>query len=547
MKVLCLAILGFLFLAPLINVVQGASAESLAQLLADPYILKVIANTFLQAGLSTLPAVLAAIPLAYFFARYEFRLSTIARAILLAPFFAPAFAAAQAFLIVYGRRGVVNTFLMGLLHLTEPPLSLLYSMEAVVLAHVFYYVPVAFTALEAGFTSIDQDLIDAARSLGASEWKTFRKVMLPQLIPSLAASGILIFIYSFLTFATPLLIGGSFTTLEVATYFYWSKFGGWTTAKTLSVLQLGLNLIFVLAIFLARERVFQPRMVAKAGGLKRSRLNLLRGGLGAKALALYALALLAFEGLPIYFIFASGFAGSFYLIFPIGASLESFQRLFSFDFGTRVTVWDSMGQSIAIAAVAALLSVSASLVTAYSIVYSKGRARSVLSAATSAPLAVSHVALAMGLYAVYGAGVLHLYGRWEFLALSHLVLIYPLATRLIESALMRVDPDLVDASLTGGASRLYTFLRVELPLIGPSILAASLIAFASSIGEFTFALVFTTGTLQTMPVSVERLIDFRQIGLASAMTSLLLTVIFISALAANLLARKGLGGISYGA
>jgi len=546
-EALSVSVLGLLFLAPLVSIAQGASLESLAELLTDPYLLRVIANTFLQAVLSTVPAVLAALPLAYFFARYEFRLSSLARAVLLAPFFAPAFAAAQAFLIMYGKTGVINTLLMQVFGLAEPPVSLLYSLQAVVLAHVFYYVPLAFTALEAGFASIDQDLIDAARSLGASEWRILRKVMFPQLAPSLAASGTLIFVFSFLTFATPLLIGGSFTTLEVETYFYWSRFGGWTTAKTLSTLQLGLNLIFVLAIFLARERVLQPRMLAKAGGLARNRLSLLCGSLAVKALTLYALLLIAFEALPIYFIFASGFSQGFYLIFPLGASIENFQRLFSFTFGARVTVLDSMGQSIAIAALAALLSVSASLLTAYSIAYSKGRARSLLSAATVAPLAVSRIALAMGLYTIYGAGVLRLYGSWELLALSHLVVIYPLTTRLIESALIRVDPDLIDAASTAGASRLYTFLRVELPLIGPSLAAASLIAFASSIGEFTFALFFATGGLQTMPVSVERLLDSRQLGPASAMTSLILAVIFVSALAANLLAKRSLGGLTYGA
>ncbi len=546
-KAISLSVWGLVFLAPLIGVMQGASINDLAQVLTDPFVLKVIANTFSQAALSTLPAVLVALPLAYFFARYEFRLSSLGRAVVLAPFFAPAFAAAEAFLIMYGRNGVVNSLLMQIFQLAEPPLKLLYSLQAVVLAHVFYYVPVAFVALEAGFASIDQELIDASKSLGASEWRTFRKVMLPQLVPSLVASAILIFIFSFLTFATPLLIGGSFTTLEVQIYYYWTKFGGWTTAKTLSTLQLGLNLLFIVAIFQIRERVFQPRMVAKTGGLRRDHLNLLRQGARVKALTLYAVAVLAFEALPIYFIFASGFAQSYYLIFPISPSLENFQNLFNFDFGTKVTVWDSMGQSIAIAAVAALLSVSASLTTAYSIAHSKRRARSLLSAATSAPLAVSRVALAAGLYSVYGAGIAHLYGRWELLAIAHVLLIYPLTTRFIESALIRVDPDLVDASQTSGASRFYTFLRVELPIVGPSIAAASLIAFSSSLGEFTFAQVFTAGSLQTMPVSVEMLIDFRQIGLAAAMTSLILAVIFVSAFAASLLAKRQLGGLAYGA
>jgi len=190
-----------------------------------------------------------------------------------------------------------------------------------------------------------------------------------------------------------------------------------------------------------------------------------------------------------------------------------------------------------------LVTVFAALTTAYGLVHSGDRGRSALGAITSMPLAVSSTAMALALYASYGVPPFSLYGRWELIALAHMLYAFPLTTRIIESALVKINPDLVDASLTLGASRIYTFFAVEVPIIGKNLFAASLVAFSSSLSEFTFSYIFSVAGIQTMPVLVTRLLDrtLPLLGVASAGTSIILALIFLAVTASAVLAKKGLG------
>lgn len=535
----------FLFVIPTYYIVAGASVDDFITLLLTPRIQRVAFNTFIQALLSTAPAIALALPVAYFLAKYSFRGGLILRTILLVPFFTPAFAYAEALFIMFGYKGIVNAFLMELLKLPEPPLYILYSMDAVVLSHIFYYTPLAILLLEGGFASIDQEVLDAAAVSGAGFRKTVRKVVLYQLTPSISAASALIFVFSYLTLATPYLVGGNFYTLELEIFYYWSKGGGWVPARSLSLVQLAINIIFIVLVFWARERVFQVKKAGRIAGMDKVRLGV--SSLSPKLLLLliWVLFVSVFEGLPIYLIFMSSISPDLTTLLPSQLTTRNFDKLLAHDFGAAITFESSIGLSIAIAVVASTVTVVASLLTAHTAVNARGILRTSMAAFTSAPLAVSSTALALGFLAAFGSGILGLYGRWQLIALAHMLYVYPLATRMIESALLKLDPDLVDAALASGASRLYAFLRVELPLIWRTLVATTLIAFAASVSEFTYALVFSAPGLQTMPVLISRLLDspLPLLDLASAGITIIIGVVLISALVANIVARKRVGAV----
>lgn len=535
----------FLFVIPTYYIVAGASVGEFFNLLLTPRIQRVTFNTFLQALLSTAPAVVMALPVAYFLARYSFRGSIILRSVLLVPFFTPAFAYAEALFIMFGNKGIVNVFLMQLFGLPEPPLYILYTMDAVVLSHIFYYTPLAIILLEGGFASIDQDIVEAASISGAGFMKTLRKIVLYQLTPSISAAFVLIFIFSFLTLATPYLVGGNFYTLELEIFYYWSKGGGWIPARSLSLVQLALNVVFIVLIFWARERVFLAEKTGRTVGLDKVRLGLKSASPKILLLLAWVFFVAVFEGLPIYLIFMSSISPNLTSLLPSQLTGQNFDRLFAHDFGAGTTFPSSIGLSIAIAVMASTVTIVTALVTAHSIVNARGIIRTSMTAFTSAPLAVSHTTLALGFLAAFGTGILGLHGRWELIALAHMLYVYPLATRMIESALIKVDPDVIDAALTSGASRIYAFLRVELPLIWRTLVATALIAFSASVSEFTFALVFSAPGLQTMPVLISRLLDspLPFLDLASAGIAIIIGIVLVSALLANVIARRRVGAV----
>lgn len=95
--------------------------------------------------------------------------------------------------------------------------------------------------------------------------------------------------------------------------------------------------------------------------------------------------------------------------------------------------------------------------------------------------------------------------RWTGAALAAGVMAFPLMVRAIRLAIEAVDPKLEQAAGTLGASRLWVFATVTLPLILPGIIAGAILAFAKAMGEFGATITFVSsipGQTQTLPSAI---------------------------------------------
>jgi len=105
------------------------------------------------------------------------------------------------------RNGLVNDALQSL-GLTDGPVRLLYSDLAVVLGMTHSLVPFAALPLYAAFVLIDDDLLHAARGLGASSARAFSSIVLPLTAPSMIATATLVFVVACGFYVTPTVLGG---------------------------------------------------------------------------------------------------------------------------------------------------------------------------------------------------------------------------------------------------------------------------------------------------------------------------------------------------
>ena len=95
--------------------------------------------------------------------------------------------------------------------------------------------------------------------------------------------------------------------------------------------------------------------------------------------------------------------------------------------------------------------------------------------------------------------------RWTGAALAAGVMAFPLMVRAIRLSIEAVDPKLEEAAATLGASRVWVFVTVTLPLILPGVLAGAILAFAKAMGEFGATITFVSnipGQTQTLPSAV---------------------------------------------
>jgi putative spermidine/putrescine transport system permease protein len=112
-----------------------------------------------------------------------------------------------AFTIILQRRGILNTWLASLGVIAEP-LSLLYTETAVVMGIFYTMLPYAILPIYASFASLDDQLVAAAESLGASKARAFGDVVLPLAAPSIFAAAAIVFVVSVGFYITPILLGG---------------------------------------------------------------------------------------------------------------------------------------------------------------------------------------------------------------------------------------------------------------------------------------------------------------------------------------------------
>jgi ABC-type spermidine/putrescine transport system permease subunit I len=112
-----------------------------------------------------------------------------------------------AFTILLQRRGIINETLL-FLGLTNKPLTILYTDFAVFLGILYYMLPYAVLPLYATFVQIDDELMEAAQSLGSSYLQAFTSVVIPLSVSSFLATASIVFVVGLGFYITPLLLGG---------------------------------------------------------------------------------------------------------------------------------------------------------------------------------------------------------------------------------------------------------------------------------------------------------------------------------------------------
>jgi molybdate transport system permease protein len=175
-----------LVLLPLVGLVWRAPWHSLPRLLGAPGELDALWLSVRTATASTAVSVLVGVPLAWLLARVEFPGRALARALVTLPMVLPPVVGGVALLLAAGRRGVAGQFLYQGFGISLP-----FTTTAVVIAQTFVAMPFLVVAVEGALEGTDQRYEDAAATLGASAWYTFRRVTLPAIGPSVGAGAVL--------------------------------------------------------------------------------------------------------------------------------------------------------------------------------------------------------------------------------------------------------------------------------------------------------------------------------------------------------------------
>ncbi|WP_176451155.1 iron ABC transporter permease [Halorubrum sp. Ea1] len=518
------------YFGELARLFAGESPIAVARALLGPdRRLGIVGFTAYQAALSTVASVALGLPAAYLLARFEFPGRRTLRSLTIVPFVLPSIMVAVGFVATFGTNGTLNAVLSAL---GLPPVDLMFSLQAIVIAHAFYNAPLVARVTTAAWESVDARAVETARSLGAGPARAFRDVVAPQVYPAVLTGAALTFVFTFGTFPIVLALGGfQLATVEVFVYRLVRDLS-YAEAAALAIVEL----VISLGVLLAYLRYEARNTVNARGARPLPRRPLLPAAPSARevlprvGLAAYAVVAAVLFLAPIgSMVLASVTGGDGALTLEHYRFLVDRQRTGA---AFQVRPWPAIRNSLAFASAATLMALPMGVVVAV-LTTRRYRGRKLVDAAAMAPLAVSGIVVGLGLLRglVFGVEV----AGWRIAAtgavaivVAHAVAGYPFVVRTVAPGLEGLDRSLIESARALGASRARVIRDVELPLVWPGVVAGAAFAFAVSIGEFTATVVLATGAdAYTMPVAIERFIG-RRLGPATAMGVVLLVVTGLS-------------------
>jgi thiamine transport system permease protein len=489
-----LAFLAAFLLLPLLKVL-GIGGASLG-ILGQPYFQGRLLWTFTQASLTSVLALGLGGPLAYLLARYHLPGKNTLLRLLLLPFVTPTLVAALGLLSLFGPHGLTG------LDLSETP-------TLIVLGNLFFNLPLVVRLGYAGFLRVPPGLASAARTLGASGWRAAFSVSLPLAWPGLAAGAVLVFLYSFLSFGLPLLLGGErYATLEVEIYTLTAYELRLPEASALILVQLGVTLLATLLYLrLGRNDLGSAAGVAVARTLPRPR--------GWAALATYSLmgAVLLLCFAPLLAVMLRSFSGR------AGLTLAFWQGLGDGDPSLGLM----LGNTLRFAFLTLLFAVLLGGLHALAAYVSRSKLLDLLSLL---PLMISPVSLAVGYLLLYPG----LRAELPLLIAAYTLLATPLIVRSVLPALRGVPGNVQQAARTLGASRSGVWRTVMLPSVLPALRGGAALSLATVLGEFAATLVLTRPEWATLSTGMyERLgrPGEQNLGEACALATLLMLLALV--------------------
>ncbi|HEY4250655.1 MAG TPA: ABC transporter permease subunit [Roseomonas sp.] len=481
--------------------------------LGVPVYTRIIGNTFAIALQVTALCLLLGYPLAYWLARLPARAQRMTALLVLLPMWTSALVKNFAWLVLFGRTGIVAGLIQALGF--EAP-DLLFNRLTVVFAMTHSMLPIATVSMLSVMTQLDPRLTQAAGTLGASRVTAFWRIYLPLSMPGVASAGLLVFIGALGYFITPTLLGSPRETMMgQAIINQVQQMDNLVFASALSALLIGAALISCLVydrIFglsrvsgggataraagspVRRAGLFASRVAARVFGAAAAGLARLLGGHRfGWLLPAYAVALIAVLVLPILALVPMAFTSADFMSFPPPAfSTRWFAEYAASPAWTSATL-----RSFGIGAATAVVTTVLATLAAFGLSRSTSRLSAAAFLLFMTPMVIPSIVVAVALFQLFAW--MGLIATDLGIMIGHVVHALPIAFVIVLATLKSYDWRLDQAAATLGANRPRAFLRVTMPLIRGGLVAGLIFTFLASFEELTVALFIGGGLRSTLP------------------------------------------------
>lgn len=241
---LCLALPLISVLAPTFTAGQYP-LSAYVEFFQDEYYRKILFRTLKIAVITTGICMAGGIPTAYFISRCDKKWRGLLLAASIFPMMTNSVIRSFAWINILGSNGIINRILLAL-NVADKPMKLLYTDFAIIIGSVYLFLPLMIVTVTGIMENIDDDMMEAAQSLGAGRFEAFMKVIFPMSLPGIIVGGILVFTGTLTAYTTPQLLGGN-SNMVLATLIYQRAMsvGDWNGASAVALIMIVITLIVI--------------------------------------------------------------------------------------------------------------------------------------------------------------------------------------------------------------------------------------------------------------------------------------------------------------
>jgi putative spermidine/putrescine transport system permease protein len=250
-----LCLITILVFVPLLMLAQKSfsvdgviSFANYLELFSDSTFKKALKNTFLISLFVVFATLLIGLPTAYFISRTHGRLKNILLLLTLFPLLTNAVVRSISWMIILGYDGLLSR-LMNNVNLISEPISFMYSKFAVIVGSTYIFLPLMIVSLIGVMDNISEEIEDASISLGASRFKTFFTVIIPNSVAGIIVGIVLVFTATLTAYTTPNILGGTKTVvLSTLIQQYGTTLGRWELVSSISIFLFALTVVVIILI-----------------------------------------------------------------------------------------------------------------------------------------------------------------------------------------------------------------------------------------------------------------------------------------------------------
>jgi iron(III) transport system permease protein len=347
--------------------------------------------------------------------------------------------------------------------------------------------------------------------------------MVPVVTPAILASSILVFTLTVGNFAVAMILGHNVNLLSVLTYQSFVSEVGANPVMQSTLASVSIAIV-ACVLFLQRWVLSRGRFeIVQGRGTRPVRVG------GARALLMAAAAawVVIVSLLPLVTVVVGALTRARGPVMRWGEwTTANLERVL-------ISAPDPVLNTLLYAAVALVLSMVISTLVGFLIVKKRNPLTPAIDYLGALPLALSGTVLGIGLAMSFRGSWLPLAGTAGIIVLAYLIRRLPFGIRNASSTLYNIPDSIEDASVSLGVPPLQTFFKAVLPLMLPSIAAAGVLVWTTTVAELSASVVVYSAGQETLPIQIFRLIDSNLMAQASAYGLVLLAIILVPILIAT--------------